>query len=147
MQTRDYGLHEIRQLSPRDFELLIADIWQECQGWSTEVMDAGPDGGVDVIGWPPGGGTATAVQAKKNAAGNKVGRPKIQQYGALPNQYDEIGSVTVVTTSSFTESAETAAERLHVKFIDAGTLLEIIDEYQAHEIVEWYCEGKPRRDS
>lgn len=144
MQTRDHGLREIRQLSPQNFELLIADIWQECQGWNTEHTGDGPDGGVDVIGWPPGGGYATAVQAKKNAAGNKVGRPKIQQYGALPSEHEGIGTVTVVTTSSFTERAKEAAERLDVKLIDGGTLLEIIDEYGAHEIVEWYCKGKPR---
>lgn len=140
---REYGLREIRRLSPRNFELLIADIWQECQGWETEVMDAGPDGGIDVLGRPPFGGPATAVQAKRNAADNLVSRPQIQQYGALPNEYDTITSVTVVTTSRFTDPAETAAERLNVKTIGGGELLQLIDEYGAGEIVEWYCEGKP----
>lgn len=144
MQTRDYGLREIRQLSPRDFELLIADIWQECQGWTTELTDPGADGGVDIIGRPPYGRVATAVQAKRYQAGQKIGRPDVQQYAALPNQYDEIGSVTIVTTSAFTDTAEEAADRLDVKLIDGGTLLEIIDEYDAHDIVVWYCEGKPR---
>lgn len=143
---RDYGLREIRQLTPRDFELLVADIWQECQGWDTEVTDAGRDGGVDVIGWPPEGGAATAVQAKRYKTGQKIGRPKVQQYASLPEQYEQIGAVTIVTTSSFTETAERAADRLGVKIIDGGTLLRIIDEYDAEEIVAWYCTAKPRRD-
>lgn len=145
MQTRDYGLRELRQLSPRDFELLIADIWQECQGWTTEVTEPGADGGVDVIGRPPGGyQTATAVQAKRYQADQKLGRPDVQKYGSLPQEYDAIGSVTIVTTSSFTSEAEQAAERLDVKLIDGGQLLELIDRYDADEIVAWYCEGKPR---
>lgn len=144
---REYGLREIRQLSPRDFELLIADIWQERQGWDTEATGPGEDGGVDVIGWPPRGGEATAVQAKLYKAGRKIGRPQVQQYGAIPNQYQAIGSVTIVTTSSFTDNAEEAARSLDVKLIDGGDMLSLIDRYDGHEIVEWYCEGKPRRVS
>lgn len=143
MQTRDYGLREIRQLTPRDFELLIADIWQECQGWKTEVTDPGADGGIDVLGRPPGRQSATAVQAKLYQAGQKLGRPDVQKYGSLPSEYDAIRNVTIITTSAFTDGAKEAAERLNVKLIDGGTLLKIIDEYDAGYIVEWYCEGKP----
>lgn len=143
MQTREYGLREIRQLTPRDFELLIADIWQECQGWRTELTDPGPDGGVDIIGRPPGGGSATAVQAKLYDAGNKLDVSDVREYGALPKERDAISSVTVVTTSAFTEGAWAAAERLDMKLIDGNMLLELIDKYGAHEIVAWYCEGQP----
>lgn len=143
MQTRDYGLREIRQLSPRDFELLIADIWQECQGWNTEVSPPGADGGIDVLGRAPGHRTATAVQAKRYQADQKVSAPKVQQYGALPREHENIGAVTIVTTSSFTKSAQKTADRLDVTLIDGGDLLHIIDRDNAHEIVEWYCEGKP----
>lgn len=144
MQNREYGLREIQRLSPREFELLIADIWQECQGWRTEVTDPGADGGIDVLGWAPGRTQATAVQAKLYQAGQKLGRPDVQKYGVLPQEYDRIRNVTIVTTSAVTDGAKTAAERLNVKLIDGGTLLEIIDEYGAHEMVEWYCEGRPR---
>lgn len=138
------GLADLRQLSPRDFELLIADIWQECQGWKTELTDTGADDGIDIYGQPPGGGPLTAVQAKRYRRGNKVTSNRIQQYGALPQQFERVGSVTVVTTSSFTRNAERTAEKLDVKLIDGETLLKIIDRYGAHEIVEWYCRGKPR---
>lgn len=143
MQEREYGLREIRQLSPRDFELLIADIWQECQGWTTEVTDPGVDGGIDVLGRAPGRQALTAVQAKLYQAGQKIGRPDVQKYGSLPSEYDQIRNVTIVTTSSFTDGAERAANRLNVRLIDGGTLLKIIDEYDAGAIVEWYCKGKP----
>lgn len=138
------GLDDLHDLSPRDFELLIADIWQECQGWKTEVTDAGADDGIDIYGQPPGGGPLTAVQAKCYHAGNKVTSNRIQQYGALPRQFDRIGSVTVVTTSSFTRNAEQTAGKLDVKLIDGQTLLQAIKRFGAHEIVEWYCRGKPR---
>lgn len=144
MNRSAHGLDDIRDLSPRDFELLIADIWQECQGWTTELTDTGADDGIDIYGRPPGGGPLTAVQAKRYRAGNKVTSNRIQQYGALPQQFDRIGSVTVVTTSSFTRNAEQTAKKLDVKVIDGKTLLQIIERYGAHEIVEWYCQGKPK---
>lgn len=144
MNRSTRGLDDLRRLSPRDFELLIADIWQECQGWTTEVTDSGADSGIDIYGEPPDGGPLTAVQAKRYRAGNKAISNHIQQYGALPQQFDRVGSVTVVTTSSFTRNAEETADKLDVKLIDGETLLRVIDRYDAHEIVDWYCRGKPR---
>lgn len=144
MSVTRRGLDDIRDLSPRDFELLIADIWQERQGWDTEVTESGADGGVDIYGSPANGPrTVTAVQAKCYAEGNKVTSSKIQQYGALPQQFAAVDSVTVVTTSSFTSQAETTAEQLGVNCIDGDDLLRLIKRYDAGEIVEWYCRGKP----
>lgn len=136
-------LARLRSLSPRDFELLVADIWQERQGWDTEVTGPGADGGVDVLGYPPEGGAPTAVQVKRYAASKNVGRPQVQQYAALRQQYSDIEGVTIVTTSGFTTGAKQAAERLDVKLIDGETLCRIIDRYHAHEIVTWYLDGKP----
>jgi restriction system protein len=137
-------LSEMRSLSPRQFEQFIADVWQERQGWQTEVMDEGPDKGLDVIGQPPDGGPKTAVQCKRNAEGNKVTRPDIQQYAVLRQQWEDVGGVTVVTTSSFTTPAEELAERLEVKCLDGGDLIQLVTRYDATEILEWYAAGKPK---
>ena len=134
----------MRSLTPRHFEQFIADVWQECQGWQTEVMDRGPDKGLDVIGQPPKGGPKTAVQCKRYAEGNKVSSRDIQQYAALRQQWEDVGGVTVVTTSSFTTNAEELAERLDVKCLDGGDLIQLVTRYDAKEILEWYAAGKPK---
>jgi restriction endonuclease Mrr len=137
-------LFTLRNLPPRHFEQFVADVWQERQGWTTEVMDAGPDKGLDVIGEPPNGGSKTAVQCKRYAAGNKITSRDIQQYAALRQQWQDVTGVTVVTTSSFTSDAKSLADRLDVKCIDGETLVHLIDRYGAADILEWYAEGKPR---
>lgn len=99
--------------------------------------------GIDILGQPPEGGVLTAVQAKRYGDGNNVSSRQIQQYASLPQQFNRVSSVTVVTTSSFTRQAQTAAQQLDVKCIDGDDLLQLIDRYNAHDIVEWYCAGKP----
>lgn len=137
------ALSQMRALSPRHFEQFVADVWQECQGWQTEVMDKGPDKGLDVIGQPPNGGQKTAVQCKRYAEGNKVNSSHIQQYAALRQQWPDVSGVTVVTTSSFTTDAENLADRLDVKCLDSDALVRLIEKYNASEILEWYTAGKP----
>lgn len=144
MNRQDGILETLRSLEPYDFERLVADIWQECQGWTTEVLQQSRDDGVDIIGQPPRGGPKTAVQAKRNARGNKVGKADVQQYAALRQQYSDVQGVTIVTTSSFTEPALGLADRLGVKCIDGEKLVGIIRRDDALEIVEWYDAGCPR---
>lgn len=137
-------LSTLRSLPPRYFEQFIADVWQERQGWNTEVMDAGPDRGLDVIGEPPEGGNKTAVQCKRYAEGNKITSDQIQQYAALRQQWSDVDGVTVVTTSSLTQAAKELAERLDVKCIEGDDLVRLVRQYDAKEILEWYAEGKPK---
>ena len=134
----------LRRLPPRHFEQFVADVWQECQGWRTEVMDPGPDKGLDVIGEPPSGGAKTAVQCKRYRASNKISSSQIQQYAALRQQWSDVEGVTVVTTSSFTTSATELAGRLNVRLIDGEKLERIIQKYDAMDIVSWYAAGKPK---
>lgn len=137
------ALPTLRELPPRHFEQFVADVWQERQGWETEVMEPGPDRGLDVIGQPPNGGPKTAVQCKRYAEGNKVSSDQIQQYTALRQQWSDVDGVTVVTTSSFTRDAEELADRLDVKCIDGDDLVRLVHRYNAEEILDWYAAGKP----
>jgi len=143
--TSSEVLTVLRSLPPRHFEQFVADVWQERQGWSTEVMEAGPDKGLDVIGKPPAGGAKTAVQCKRYASGNKITSRDIQQYAALRQQWDDVEGVTVVTTSSFTKDAEELAEQLDVKCLDGNDLTQLVQRYNAIEILEWYRQGKPEK--
>ena len=136
-------LETLRGLPPRHFEQFVADVWQERQGWTTEVMDAGPDRGLDLIGEPPGGGAKTAVQCKRYAQGNKVTSEDIQQYAALRQQWDDVEGVTVVTTSTFTRNALSLADRLNVKCLNGDDVVKLVRRYDAAEILEWYAAGKP----
>lgn len=133
----------LRDLPPRHFEQFVADVWQERQSWSTEVMDAGPDKGLDVIGEPPSGGPKTAVQCKRYSAGTKVTSRDVQQYAALRQQWDDVEGVTIVTTSEFTSEAQKLADRLDVKCIDGEDLVRLVRRYDAEEILDWYAHGKP----
>jgi restriction system protein len=143
MQHTDDLLVAMRGLDPYHFEQLIADIWQECQGWATEVTQSSRDRGADVIGQPPGGGPKTVVQAKRYAGGNKVTSEEIQQYAALRQQYADVQGVTVVTTSSFTNPAREAAGHLDVRCLNGDDLCRLIRRDGGAEIVEWYAAGKP----
>lgn len=137
-------IQKLQNLPPHHFEEFVADVWQEKQGWNTEVMEEGPDMGLDVIGEPPRGGDKTAVQCKRYSSGNKVSSRQIREYAALRQQWSDVTGVTVVTTSTFTTNAEEVADRLDVKLIDGGDLVEIVKAFDAHEILEWYAQGKPR---
>lgn len=137
-------LKTMRGLDPVHFEQLLADIWQERQGWATKVTQASRDWGVDVVGQPPGGGPKTALQAKRYDGGNKVSSEEVQRCQALREQHPDVEGVTIVTTSSFTKPAQRIAERLDVKCIDGQQLVKIVRRSDATEIVEWYDAGKPR---
>ncbi|MEF8840129.1 MAG: restriction endonuclease [Haloarculaceae archaeon] len=136
-------LSALRGFPPRYFEQLVADVWQERQEWVTEVMNAGPDRGLDLIGEPPSGGAKTAVQCKRYKQGNKVTSDQIRQYASLRQQWDDVKRLIVVTTSSFTRDADELAKRLNVKCIDGDDLVQIVRRYDATEILDWYASGKP----
>ena len=145
MMNSDYSeiLTKLRGLSPRHFEQFVADVWQERQGWETEVSPPGPDLGLDVMGQPPGGGPKTALQCKRKQEGDKVSSRRVQQYSALRNQWTDVEGVTIVTTSDFTKNAQDMADRLEVKLIDGEKLVQLIHRYNAEEILDWYVQGKP----
>lgn len=138
-----FSRREISRLNSRAFELLIADIWQECEGWDTYVSNQGRDEGIDVVGYPPNSDTATAVQAKCYAPDRTVGADAIHKAGSLPRLHDYITATTVITTSDFTQPAVDRAKRMSVRLLDGTDLMELIDRYDAGDIVEWYLAGRP----
>lgn len=143
MQRTDGILETLRSLDPYHFEQLVADIWQERQGWTTKVIQQSRDKGADIVGQPPGGGPKTIVQAKRYAAENKVSSEEVQQYAALRQQHPDVHGVTIVTTSTFTDPALELAGHLDVKCLDGQDLAKLIQRYDAVEIVEWYAAGRP----
>lgn len=136
-------LTKLRGLSPRHFEQFVADVWQERQGWETEVSPPGPDKGLDVMGQPPGGGPKTALQCKRLQEGGKLSISRVQQYSSLRSIWKDVEGVTIVTTGGFTKNAKDMADRLDVKLINGEKLVQLIHRYDAEEILDWYVQGKP----
>ncbi len=106
------------------FEELVANVWSE-MGWSTRVSPPGRDQGIDVVATKSNLVDEKAIiQVKRYSEGNKVGRPEIQQYSSLKNQFPDADSVIVVTSSGFTNEAIQLAHQLGVKIVDGEELAE-----------------------
>lgn len=127
-----------------DFEHFVANLW-ETMGWQTTVSQASIDAGIDVIAekdnpYPQ----KKVIQAKRYAESTTVGGPDIQQYASLRTQVDGADSVIIVTSSSFTSSAEDRAKDLNVKLVDGDGLVEMVRHYDVPELVDKYSEVEVR---
>lgn len=123
-------LEKLRELSPPEFEHLVADLWERA-GYETRVSTQSRDKGVDVRAVRPADGTKKVIQAKRYGADRKVSGPEIQQYGALRLQEGDVDEVVVVTTGAFTDQARDRARELGVTLIDGPTLVALLEDAQS----------------
>lgn len=131
-------LQQIRGIDVYEFEQLIADIWEK-QGWETTVTTGASDRGIDVIAEKTTPFSQKhLIQAKRYSEGNKVGSPEVQQYSSLRQQESEVDTVIIVTTSSFTSQARQTAHDLNVKLVDGNSLISLIMQVDAEELVQQY---------
>src|SRR5688572_23725094 len=122
----------IDQLSPREFEELVASIL-EALGWQVSLTQATRDGGFDILAIQrpaPGLEASWLIECKKYAPDKRVGVEIIRQlYGV--RDYLAIANAAVVTTATFTkESLEFARQRTAIKLIDRTILLTWIAQAQ-----------------
>ncbi|PSP86061.1 hypothetical protein BRC96_00565 [Halobacteriales archaeon QS_6_64_34] len=137
----------LASIDPYKFEQFIADLWER-RGWSTDVTSQSHDAGIDVIIEKSKPFNQTQIiQAKRNALDNKVSSSDIQQYSSLQKQVDAADTVIVVTTSGFTAPAKQRAEDLNVKLVDGSTLLQIIADEDAYDLVETYTDSVVNTDT
>jgi hypothetical protein len=114
----------LQDLTAIEFEKLVADLWTE-MGWSCALTQGSRDQGIDVIASKSGViSEKVAIQAKGYDKGNKVGRPSVQQYNTIQQQYNEVDNVIIVTSSSFTDGADQLARQLGVKTVNGSELAE-----------------------
>ncbi|MFB9809509.1 restriction endonuclease [Haladaptatus pallidirubidus] len=123
-----------------DFEHFVAGLWERME-WSAQVSQQSNDAGIDVIAekktpYPQ----KAVIQAKRYSDSTTVGGPKIQQYASLKQQVPGADSTIVVTTSSFTNSAEERAKQLNVKTVDGQGLAAMVDELDARDLVSEYLD-------
>lgn len=112
------------EFTPVEFEHLVATLY-EAQGYDTQVSQASNDKGIDVTAR---GETETlAIQVKQYSRGNKVGRPTVQQLAGARDQVNANKGV-IVTSSSFTETAQSASQSYgaSMELINGQQLLEML---------------------
>jgi hypothetical protein len=136
------GIKEsLASIEPYEFEKFVAALWER-RGWTADVTSASRDAGIDVVVKKSSPFNQTQViQAKRNAPDNKVGSSEIQQYASLERQVPDADTVIVVTTSEFTAPARERAEDLNVKLVDGNTLLQLIEDEDAYDLVREFTEN------
>lgn len=137
----------LQEIDPYEFEDFVAELWQE-EGWETTVSQGSNDMGVDVIAEKKGTiNQKLAIQAKRYSDGNKVGRPKVQQYHSLKEQDTDADAAVVVTTSSFTDKARLWAHEHNVKLVDGEDLVDMLRKHQRLDLVDEYAPPLDEIDS
>lgn len=130
----------LQDMDNYDFEYFVAGLWKE-MGWDTEVSQASVDAGIDVIATKERPyHQKKVIQAKRYSESTTVGGPDIQQYSSLKQQVPNADSVIVVTTSSFTNGAESRADELNVKLIGGDDIVAMIRDFDAYDLVDEYLE-------
>jgi len=129
----------LQNINPYEFEHFVGDLWEE-EGWSTTVSQESNDQGVDVIADKSGTiDQRLAIQAKRYSEGNKVGRPKVQQYHSLKQQDTSADAAVVVTTSGFTKDARLWAHDHNVKLVNGDDLVDMVEKHDTHNLVGEYA--------
>lgn len=137
-------LRRVRTMDPYQFEHFVADVWKE-RGYKTTVRSGSGDRGIDVVATR--GVNKQLIQAKRYSQSNKVGSQEVRNYAILYQQVEDVDSVIIVTTSSFTNEARRLATDLDVTPIDATKLFEIVNSYAPGAAVEYLHQDNPRSDN
>lgn len=125
-----------RRIDPYTFERVVARIW-ELQGYETTVSSGSYDRGIDIVAQTDSPvEQKVLIQAKRYADGNKIGSQTVRNYATLHRQEPDADTVIIVTTSSFTEEAESLASDLQVKTVDGDGLSELVNDTEDDQLEE-----------
>ena len=128
----------LQSIDNYDFEHFVGDLWER-MGWQTTVSQESVDAGIDVIATKSTPFEQKAViQAKRYGENTTVGGPDVQQYASLKQQVPGADTVIIVTTNTFTRAARDRASDLNVKLVDGDGIMEMIDDLDAHDLLEKY---------
>jgi len=126
----------LSSITPRDFEDFVAELWERL-GWQTATTVASGDDGIDVI--------ATRdepyrqkklIQAKQRSG--QLFRRHVQQYSYLHHKQN-VDEVLLVTTSGFSDGAHESAKEANVKLVGPDTIISLVNEADANDILERYA--------
>ena len=122
------GIDSIRQLSPKEFEELLAEAYRRSGYVVRENTSLGPDGGVDLT--IEKGGNRYLVQAKHWKV-FKVGVKVVREMFGLMVAEGASG-VIIVTSGMFTQEAENFAQDKPIDLVAGDQLVEMIRCVQAN---------------
>lgn len=117
---------QLLQLSPTEFEQLVANVW-EAQGFATMVTPSTGDGGIDVIAHrdDPVNPQRVAIQCKRHA--HPVGRPAAQQLvGAIADEPRYTEAILVGATGFTPDCIKYAHTQGRVRLVDGERLCSLI---------------------
>ena len=116
---------DVGDVSPYEFELLVADLWDDL-GWDTRVTRESHDRGIDIVATKQSPfAQKMLIQAKAYDETNKIGSAEVRKYATLYKQEPDADQIVIVTTSYFTEEATQLAADLNVKLVDKQDVLEL----------------------
>jgi len=119
------------ELSPRDFESLITNLFQK-MGLETRQTQASRDGGVDCVAYDPRPifGGKVVIQAKRYK--NTVGVSAVRDlYGTMQNEGASKG--ILVTTSGYGKSSFEFADGKPLELLSGSNLLYLLAEHAGIE--------------
>lgn len=116
------SLEEIRGLSGREFEVLIASLLER-DGYEVQRRHGGAgDRGADVIA-TGGRGERIVVQCKlRRDPSAKIGSPGVQTFNGTARPDHQATHPLMVTNVQFTQDAEAAASRYGILLVDSAAL-------------------------
>ncbi len=133
-------------MDPERFEQFVGEIWSS-RGWNTTLTTRSYDRGIDVVAaWNGVISRTEAIQVKRYQS-EKITSPEVQQYGSIPYQEEDVDTVIIVTSSSFSQPAQEVADDLNVKTVDADGLYQIITENSLSSVVTPYLDPEPEPKS
>jgi len=123
---QDRTLAQLLALDPREFESTIKQLYQSL-GFAARLTPESQDAGVDVIASRVtlgGGAEKYAIQCKRYAHNNKVGRPEAQKLLGVLAKDSSFTKGVLITTSEFSaECRQFASDRGDLELIDGARLI------------------------
>ena len=104
---RESILDELISLSPREFEMLVADIFSSL-GMKAHAIGGSADNGIDVKIWGDNGELFGIAQCKRYAKSNKIGAAQIRNFAGA-YMLSGANKGFFFTTSSYTRNAKRTA--------------------------------------
>jgi HJR/Mrr/RecB family endonuclease len=117
----------LQNMSPRDFEVLVAEV-HEKQGYKVRLVGGSHDGGVDIeVSRSTTTSTERIVIQCKHQQGN-VGRPTLQQLWGVVSSDPSITRGSLVTSSGFSSEAKAFAYGKRITLVDCSQLCKLATE-------------------
>lgn len=117
--------HKLLELTPREFEIVIADLFK-LMGYKVKLTPEASDFGADLVARKDE--DIVVVQAKRYSAGNNVGNQEVQKTLGSMWRYGANKAV-LVTTSDFTVLAKEQAKGAPIELWNMKMLINLLQKY------------------